>query len=109
MGPASEPSFITQHPAVLAEEAELNKVPPGRAKRQHPIVRMGRKRAASLRVDAARYHEEINERLNWIRSMTMKADLLEEWLDVYEASEPGAVRQLSASKIEKMLGIQEDE
>ena len=74
---------------------------------KHPIVRMGRKMAADKQQAARDLWQEINERHNDIRQLTMKADDLETWLDVYEQSEPGPIRELAVDRLEGMLGIRE--
>lgn len=74
---------------------------------KHPIVRMGRRMAADKQAAARKLWEEINERHNAIRQVRMKADDLETWLDIYEESEPGPVRELAVDRLEDLLGIKE--
>jgi hypothetical protein len=69
---------------------------------------MGRRVAADRQRSVRDLHEEINERRNDIRQAQLKADMLEEWLGLYEASQPGPVRELATAKLEALLGIQED-
>jgi hypothetical protein len=75
---------------------------------KHPIVRMGRRAAADAQAEAWECWERINAAHNDNRQLTLRAVRLEEWLEVYEHSEPGPVRALAVERLEHLLGIHEE-